>query len=194
MVALTSLMNELDERTIALKVGIPHDNARVRYRLDRNTVSDFDDFTDVITDYEQHHVAACVAPGAALSRAQAGGRAKEQIEEEYRRRHGGNLVTAFNDAQDGTNGGLRRILDIIAEKLKAEAVERHIRHAFDTHVSPDSWEGKVALIREFLDRFGHTLSPSIRVDQAARYAQNYQDLIRSYLKALQETSSVFRQF
>ena len=68
---------------------------------------------------------------------EAAGRAKEILEQEYRRR-GGDLVTAFH-VHDGTNGGLRVVLDTIAEGLKAESVERYIRDAFDRHVAPKSF-------------------------------------------------------
>ena len=57
-----------------------------------------------------------------MSRTDATGKAKEIVEQEYRRRQG-DIVTAYNNAHDGTNGGLRAILDIIAEKLKAEGHE-----------------------------------------------------------------------
>ena len=41
------------------------------------------------------------------------------------------------------------ILTIIAEGLKAEAVERWITEAFDSHVAPNSYEQKIDIIRQF---------------------------------------------
>ena len=103
-------------------------------------------------------------------------------------------MTAYNDAHDGTNGGLRIVLDRIAEKLKAESVERYVRDAFDRYVDPSSWEQKVDIMRQFVARFGHMLSSSIRAHQPERYAQNYEELIRAYVESLRNTSSVFRRF
>lgn len=100
---------------------------------------------------------------------------------------------AYNDAHDGTNGGMRVVLDTIAEGLKAESVERYIRDAFDRYVAPISWEQKVTIIRQFIARCGIHLASSIRSDQPERYAQNYQELIRSYVSGLQRTSSIFRR-
>ena len=40
--------------------------------------------------------------------------------------------------------------DKIAEGLKAESVERYMRDMFDQHVAPNSWEDKVAIIRQFI--------------------------------------------
>ena len=192
MNTIERILHELDERTIAQGVGIPHDEARLSYRLSRNTVSDFREFERTIADYYNHHFIRCVSHGGRLSASEAMGRAKEILEGEYRRQ-GGDLVTAYNDAHDGTHGGLRAILDLLANQLKTEAIERHIRGVFDRYVQPNSWEDKVELIRQFLARCGQDLSSSVRADQPERYARDYQELIRAYMDALQRTSKVLRR-
>ena len=192
MVSIRSLLIELEEKTIAQKIGIPHDEARMRYPLRSNTVGNFDEFSWVIGDYYNHHFTNCVSSGGMLSETEASSRAKELLEQEYRRRRG-DIVTAYNDSHDGTNGGLRVVLDTIAEALKAKSVERYIRDAFDRYVAPSSWEQKVDIIRQFIAQFGDLLASSIRSDQPERYAQNYQELIHSYVTALQNTSSIFRR-
>jgi hypothetical protein len=192
MVYIAGLLDELAEKTIAQKIGIPHDEARMRYPLQFNTVKDFEEFSQIIGDYCNYHFTNCVSFGGTLLTSEAVGRAKELLEQEYRRK-GGDIVTAFNDSHDGTNGGLRVVLDTIAEGLKAESVERHIRDAFDRYVAPNSWELKVEIIKQFIRECGAFLSSSIRIDQPERYAQNYQELIRSYVTALQNTSTIFRR-
>ena len=106
MSSINNLLAELDERTIAQRIGIPHDEARMRYSLRSNTVGSFDEFNWIIADYYTKHFTACVSHGGNLSASEAASRAKELLEREYRRR-GGDIVTAYNDAHDGTNGGLR---------------------------------------------------------------------------------------
>ena len=192
MGSLESLLTAVEELAIARNVGIPHDNARGGYALSKNTVGSFEEFTDVIADYYNHHVSRCVMHGGRLSRTEAAGRAKEILEQEYKRQ-GGNIITAYNDAHDGTNGGLRVVLDRLAEQLKAESVERYMRDTFDRYVTPNSWEDKVEIIRQFIARCGLDLSSSINEGQPERYAHEYRDLIRSYVDGLQRTSSVFRR-
>lgn len=191
MTNIKLLLDALDERTIARKIGILHDETRMAYALQSNTVRDFRAFEDVLGDYFNHHFSAA-SQGGRLSRDEAIARAKEMIERAYQRRNG-NVVTAFNDAQDGTNGGLRKILDVLADGLKTEAIERYVRQTFDRYVMPNSWEDKVELLRQFLDQCGVNLSPSIRRDQPERYAHDYVLLVRSYANAIQQTSAVFRR-
>ncbi len=193
MGSINALLDALDERTIARKIGIQNDETRMAYRLHSNIVSSFDNFNDVIADYYNYHFTRCVSGGGGLSRSEAGGRAKEIIEKEYRKR-GGDIVSAYNNAQDGTNGGMRAILDIIAEGIKAESVERYIRDVFDRHVAPSSWDEKVDIIRQFILYCGGQLDGSVRAAQPEAYASNYEQLIRSYVNALQQTSMMFRRF
>ena len=190
---IDTLLSALDERTIASKIAISNDETRMQYPLRSNTVSSFDEFSNIIGDYYNYHFTKCVSGGGSLSTAEAGGRAKEIIEREYRKR-GGDIVSACNNAQDGTNGGMRAVLDIIAEGIKAESVERYIREMFDRHVSPNSWEDKVNIIRQFIRRCGGELAGSVDLQQPEAYASNYEGLIRSYVIALQQTSSMFRRF
>jgi len=190
--SINGLLTELDERAIAQKISVPHDESRMCYPLNSNTVRNFDEFNRKIGDYYNVHFTTCISKGGKLSASEATSRAKELVVQEYRRR-GGDIVMAYNDACDGTNGGMRAVLDIIAEGLKAESVERYIRDAFDRYVTPNSWEQKVGIIRQFIMHCGVHLSSSIRTNQPERYAQNYEELIRSYITALEQTSSIFRR-
>jgi len=192
MPSINTVLAALDEREIARRVARPHDEARMRYPLRRNTVDSFDEFVEGIGDYYAYHLAACLGNGGRLSREEASGRAKELLDHEYRRRQG-DILSAFNDAHDGLNGGMRGVLDAITDGLKFESMERYIRGVFDRHIAPNSWEAKVEIIRQFIRVCGAHMASSFRADQPERYAQNYQDLISSYINGLRETSSIFRR-
>ena len=133
-----------------------------------------------------------MAPGGRLSRAEALGRAKEALDREYRKQNG-DIVSAFNDAHDGTNGGLRHILDLMAEGMKAEATGRYVRDVFDRYVEPNDFEQKVDIIRGFVQECGPFLSRSIQAERPERYAANYRDLVQDYVQGLRRTSAAFRR-
>ncbi len=192
MQTIRSILADLDERTVARRIGIPHDEARMAYPLGANTVSSFDEFRNLIADYCNYHITRCVSRGGHLTGGQAYGKAKELLEQEYRKRNG-DIVSAFNDAQDGTNGGMRVVLDTIAEGLKAEATERYVSDLFDRYIAPNSWEQKVEIIRQFITYCGHVLADAVARSQPERYAHDYSDLIQSYVEGLKRTSAMFRR-
>ncbi len=191
MTSIKGLLAELDEKVIA-KAVIHHDEARMQYVPRTNTVSDFDDFSDIIGDYYNYHFTRCVSRGGNFPRVEAVGQAKEIISQEYRKRND-DITAAFNDAQYGTNGGLRHILDIICERLKARSVEQYIRDVFDRYVKPSSPEDKMEIIRQFVNQCGSEFSSSLQTDRYDYYAKNYEELIRSYVTGLQRTSTIFRR-
>ena len=192
MVSYDSLARALDEREIANRVAIPHDEARARYSLSSIRVATFGEFTDGITGYYIYHYTTCIAPGARLSRSDAASEAKHLLESQLRRGEG-DINTYFVRARDGLDGGMRVVIDTLAEGIKGRAVSNYVRDVFDRHVGPESWEDKVELIRQFIRSCGPQLSASIRADQPERYAHDYQALVNEYTRSLQHTSAMFRR-
>ena len=190
MGSLSSILEQLDERYIAKLIAIPHDEARMKYYLASSTVADIDEFARIIGLYYNYHFTTCVSHGGFLTIAESEGKAKEILEREYRQR-GGGFVAAFSDANYGTNGGLRSILDAIAESLKAGSIERHIRRVFDTEVQPNSWASKVDIIRQFMAQCGPDVRRHLDTAHPERYAAEYEDLLRAYMDGLRKTSSLF---
>ena len=192
MATINILLSALDEREIARQVTNQHDETRMRFHPPSNTVANYDEFSDITANYYNYHYTKCVTNGGRFTGGESRSAARALLENEYRKRRG-DIVSAFNDAKDGTNGGLRAILDIICEAIKAESVERYIRDVFDRCVKPVSWDQKVDIIRQFITYCSPYLSSSIVANEPERYAQNYSELIRSYTEGLRQTSSMFRR-
>jgi hypothetical protein len=192
MVSYDSLARALNEHEIANRVAIPHDEVRARYALSKNTVATFGEFTEVITSYYIYHYTTCVAPGAHLNRTDAASEAKSLLESQLRRGEG-DINTYFVRARDGLDGGMRVVVDALAEGLKGRAVTNYVRHVFDQHVSPESFKDKVELIRQFIRSCGSQLASSIRADEIERYAHDWQALVNEYSHSLQRTSAMFRR-
>ena len=191
--SIESLMSALDEQVIAQCVGNIHDDARNTFRLKSNRVADFHQFADLIGDYYNHHCVVCFHNGGHLSRTEANARAKKTLLDSFRRGENKNIVSLFNDAQDGTNGGMRIILDKIAGALKDDAIENYTREVFDTHVAPSSWSDQVELLRQFIQRNSSILPACVRNEKPERFAREYEELIRAYVQALHTASSAFRR-
>lgn len=188
-----SLLDELCEIEIAQKVTNRHDETRMQYRLHSNTVGNYEEWRDILGDYYNYHMSNCVTHGGRFSNAEAASRAEDQVERAYRQTHRGDLMNAYQDAKTGTNSGLRGQLDMIAEGIKSEAVDRYTRDVFARHVDPSSFDSKVDLIRDFIANCGVDLRSSIDVNRPERYANNYMELLLAFNHALRQTSSIFRR-
>lgn len=188
---LERILQELDEIYIVDTVTKVHDEARMNYPLHSITVSDDAEFDKVIGDYYNYHFTKCISRGGNLPRSEAAGRAKEIIEQEYRRKRMDRLG-AYSDGKTGTNGGMRAILDIIMERFKEDAVEHHIRDVIDRYVAPSDFEEQVSIIREIIAHMNY--KPAyIDPDRPERYARNYEELIRGLVESARMQSSKFRR-
>lgn len=192
MNTLDSILHALSESTIAREVGIPHDEVRMRFAIKSNTVGSFEEYTALLGEYYNYHFTACVSNGGRLSPGEAAGRAKEILTRHYQRRNG-DVNTAYHDAHEGTNGGLRAQLDIIADALKLESTERYMRHVLDQSIPPNEWDPKVDIVRQLIAHLPAGVRSSIDADHPERYAHNYEPLIRALLAELQKTSTMFRR-
>jgi hypothetical protein len=84
------------------------------------------------------------------------------------------------------------ILDIIAERLKADSVEQYIQNVFQKYVLSIPPEAKVEVVCQFIGLQGNNLESLIFSHQPERYVDNYNELIKAYVKSLQKKSRIFR--
>ena len=72
------------------------------YHLFPLRIANYDEFRDITADYYNYHYTRCVTNGGRFSGGEARSAARTILENEYRRRRG-DIVSAFNDAHEGTN-------------------------------------------------------------------------------------------
>jgi hypothetical protein len=175
------------------EVGRGHDDFRMRHSLEKNTVDSFQGFENSIGDYFKKHYDECFTRGGDIPLEIAISKAKQTISQAYRRKNG-NITTAFTDCKENLNGGLRVVLDLIADSIKQEAIEMYIRQIFDSNINPTEYDEKLSIIKEFIHHYGYCLSPSIKTGNPNRFANDYEELIRSFVNNLRGTSSLFNRF
>jgi hypothetical protein len=141
---LKRILQTLREDSIRQDVGGRHDKARDSFPNNLRQVGTFAEFEDAIGEYYAFHFSACTAPGATMVRHEATERAKEILADDYRER-GENLNQAFADTQ---KRGLRRIYDVIADRLRRDEESRWKKSIVDKIIPQNNYEMKVELIRQ----------------------------------------------
>jgi len=159
------ILDLLDQMQINRRVLQKHDVARETFLLSTIVVRDFEEFKDILTGYVQHHYST-VGEGL-LSNERAFGEGKRILLNSYSRdRHQDGYVAALQDAIDGSNGGMRSILNEVAEAVKRRALDEYVDHVYHQHIDPQSRGTRVVLSRAFYDRFGNILSRAgIEIDE-----------------------------
>lgn len=185
MVDAEALLWELEQRQIAQRVGLQHDEARLHYDQTYSAVSDNQEFHRVIADYWNHHWSCTSGQGHRIPELPAMVRAR-QILEKICQRNGRSEMELLWDAIEGTNGGLRGILDQMADAIKAEQVECYISCVIHKHVDPTSRDDHTEIVRQLFDHYRCFLPDWVNPDEPGIYAVHYEKLIRHCAKLRSE--------
>lgn len=188
---LESILREIGERELNLTVGAPHDNFRMSHVLKRNTVGDYREFREVTGDYTAKHC-AFTGLGSGLAAFEAQELAKELLTRGYDR-DGKSYADVCEDAIEGTNGGMRKILDMLCDGLKARSMGRYVENVFDRFIAPNSYDDRVEIVRQLFARFGDLFPSTINRNRPEEYASNYKILAREIVNARRRLASAGRR-
>jgi len=140
------------------EVLLAHDWAREKFRLPTIKARDHREFKYLVTIYVQHHM-DMVGEGRPSDRSAFGIAMRivnnsrelgiDQYQEGYSR--------ALQIAVDGSMGGMRLIIDEIANGLKRQAVAEHTDHVYHEYINVNSKADNLALSKAYFGRFGSIL-------------------------------------
>jgi hypothetical protein len=187
---LDILMSEIDEVSLAETVGLPIDTARATYVLDSATVDSHDEFLDTISAF---YLRVCrhVHPGACPADIEAArDEAVALIEGAFAGR--GGLEAALAEARTPVHGGMRYVLDVMADRLKAERQIKHVNRVFKEALDPLDSLSRTSLMAAFLRRIGPALPEEIRAAPPERFAKHYEVIVKTYVESLNRVKEVLR--
>lgn len=184
--SIPQLIHALQPRTVASEVTRAIDLRAMHSPSDFEKLRTFNGYREELGRHYSH------VYGQPLSAAEAEGRAERIVDREYHER-GGNIVSAYQDAVESTNGGLLAHRQMITEAIKGEATEYYVQATFSRFFDRSSWEERVEAVRAFIAYCGHDLAGLIDPDNPARYAKDIQELVRSFVAALHRNAALFRR-
>ncbi len=174
-------------------VLVRHDSARETFHAPSMTVRDHQEFQFVITSYVEHHFRT-VGEGAPTSAA-AFGEAKRILDQAYERdNYQEGYPAALQTALDGAQGGMRQVLNEIADALKRRALTSYMDHVYHHHINILSKHDNLALSRAFYHRFGPILQRfGLPVDQDT-FAWNTRAALDYHRQAIEHIIGIAKRF
>lgn len=191
-VDVNRILRLLDQTRINRDVLMAHDEARERFRLPSMRARDAREFKWIVTTYYQHHVRH-TGQGSA-SEEDAFGEVKRMLdgifnEDPYQ--EGYNV--ALRMGVDGARGGLRDVLNQIADALKRRAMQKYMDHVFYDHINPLSKADNLELSRAFFREFGDLLRRyGVDVDQET-FAWNTRAALEYHRQVLEQIFGIARK-
>lgn len=137
-------------------VLLAHDEARETFTVPKMIVADHQEFKYVVTSYVEHHLRS--TGQGTPSGAAAFGEAKRILDRVFSRdQYQDGYAAALQQALDGSQGGMRGVINEIADHLKRQALQDYMDHVYHQHINVLSKADNLALSKAFYQRFGHIL-------------------------------------
>lgn len=184
--SIEQLIQNIGARTIARVIANPINEQAMNSSLDFEELKDFAGFRRSIGRYYND------LHGGRFSTEDAEGMAIQIIEREYHD-HGGNIVSAFHDAAEGTQGGVIAQRMLIKDAIIREKTEHYVNDQFDRFADRSSWPALVEAVRAFIAYCGNDLVGLIDPDHPECHAKDFRTLVRAYVSSLQRNAALFRR-
>lgn len=187
---LQSILSEISVDTLTSLISLPIDNARAVYLMGEVIVKSNEEFNDSIASYYVHLLRHTRKAPESVDMKAAAAEGFALLEKAFAKK--GGLKGALAEARNATNGGLRFIFDLMTEQFKHEQLENYVSLVLKSELDPLDWDGKVDLIRAFLNCLKNHLPTEITSQPPERYAGHYDIIVQAYVKSMDQVRSIIR--
>ena len=188
--AVDLVLREVSAESLAQTIGLSIDTARAAFTLEEVTTTSYDTFHGSITAFyttAQRHAGMLRDSTADATMAVE---AVALTERAFAKK--GGLEAAWAEAQQGAQGGMRFVLDVLADQLKDELQRKHVNRVLKEALDPLDWDARVAFMAVMMERLGPFLPPQIRAAPPERYARHYEEVVRAYVGSFDQVNRLLR--
>ena len=174
---------EISELALTKKFGVPIDSARASFVLASSTVRSYDEFIEIVESFFVHlQKYSSVDVLAVFNLQQAGSKAMVLLEETFRELGGSRA--AFARARDGTDGGIRAVLDEMTEHCKKQIQIEQVNVVLEKALADMDWSDRINFTKGAMKRLGPFLPPEIRSEPPERFAKHVDEIARAYVRSI----------
>lgn len=189
---LQDILSKISVEALTHSIGMKIDLARISFMLDSVVVLDFEEFRRLLLFYYLHILINLNRITVPVNFDLLDSEVSALLERTFLNR--GGTKAAFNESLNGFQGGMRLILDQLTDQFKNEEMEKRINHVLRYSLDPLDWGIKVSLIKDLLEALKPILPPEIYNEQPAKYANQYETLVRSYINSMDQLKYKFQSF
>jgi len=184
---------QINELAIVRNFGTVIDSARASFILDSVTVDSYEDFLETITSFYIH--LRCYEnskPIESIDQQRYRNEAIELLENTFH--NSGGMEAALQRTRDGTEGGMRKILDEMTDFYKLEQQQKHITAVLRQSIDSLCWNERVEFMRCAMDRLNNFMPEELRKEPPERFARDYEAIAKAYVKSMDKFNQLIRRY
>jgi hypothetical protein len=170
---------EISDRVLVHKFDIPIDSARASFVLASSTARSYDEFREIIESFFIHLQSQLNPESAATSDLDRARSDAVRLLSQAFWNHGG-LRAALIRGREGSEGGLRSVLDAMTEQYKAERRAEYIEAFLEVATQGMDHTERVRFARGAMARLGPMLPAELRSEPPERFARHIAEIARAY--------------
>ena len=180
---LDRLLTSIDPSRTIDKVSAEIDNAINSFAMNRTTITDWDEYKNYLADFFRNieSVVLNLGDGAPVNREMYWSRCSLILEKEF---GPSGFKTAFEMVRTGKEGGLYRILKIIADKMAEKYSQNEISARISQYWTNLTVDEMLAATDEYLEKYGHLLPTEFTGSTAVRLRTNFVKLLEEHPKLI----------
>lgn len=177
-----TVLSLINEQALSKKFSAI-DSARACFILESLKVKSYEELINILQTYYIHMQRYTGSGPEKPDMSQARSEVIKLLESTFREKGGDK--TAFVQARDCTQGGIRSILDQITEHYKAHKQEAYINRVFKDAIADMDWQERVKSIRAVIKEIGRFLPEELKnqpPEKFARSDETIEIIIRTYVR------------
>ena len=187
---IESILSEISDETLSTTIGLPIDNARARYVLDKVIVDSYEEFLDVIDAFYRHLLLHLDTVPAMAGDIEVADEASALVKRAFDDK--GGLEAAAAEAINGIHGGLRFILDVMTEQFKSDKQAKHVDRILHHAIDLLDWDDRVQLMAALMARIGPLLPESLRDLPPQRFARKVDAIAKAYVRSIDRVKQLLQ--
>jgi hypothetical protein len=178
-----SIFNKVNDEAVARAVGILHDNARNKFKVEpmikNQPITTMGELMDLSIKFvrNQFKFAICPEKNDTISEDFAWSVAVTAIEQKYP----DGLQGALRACKCGVDGGCRGFIETLWQFIKSGQEQMYRKYILETEAGISTWENKVSLAKRFLERISCVV-PEESQKHAEEIAANIEKIIEGHIK------------
>ena len=181
---LDKLLQSIDPSRVLDKVSADVDRAVNSFSMRRAKIEDWEEYEEFLAGFLRHIESVVLRLGSKAPHAKDiyWARCSNILEKKYGQN---GFKTAFEMVRTGKNGGLYRILKIIADQMTENYAQNEISGRITYYLEELTIDEKLAAADEYHNKFGHLLPSDFTDANAARLKIHFEKALNEHPKIIQ---------
>jgi hypothetical protein len=189
---VATVVDRISADALTRGIGEPIDRALAGFTLPYVTCQRHEDFIETVQSFYRQVIRHTAFGSAPLDSEHLSAEAFDLLERAFRDQDGARGAQA--EARHGTRGGLRFVLERMADQLKQERTRAHVNRVLREAVDILDPDARIGFMRALMTRLRPHLPADVRDQPPEYFAGDYETLTQAYMRAIDGLAERFRVY